>query len=101
MTAIDPVKLISGLLWGVLWGALLGAFFFGGLWLTLRRFAARPRSRAFMLASFGLRALVVLAGLFAAYRLHPPALAGALAGFLLARLAATRLVRSGLPGGRP
>ena len=97
MTAIEPTTLALG----AACGALLGAFFFGGLWLSLRGFAAGRRSRAFMLLSFGLRAAVVLAGFYAAYRLAPQALIGALAGFLVARMAASRLVRSGLPGGKP
>lgn len=78
----------EGLVW--LWvfaaGLGLGAFFYGGLWWTVKRLPAVRHPAAWMLASFLLRAGVSLAGLYwlAAYDLRRLGLA--LGGWLLARV---------------
>lgn len=45
-----------------LFGALLGIFFYGGLWLTVRRLATTAHPFAVMLASLLLRSAVTVAG---------------------------------------
>lgn len=71
-------------------GALAGAVFFGGLWLTLRGIGASPRPGLRALASLLGRLTVVAAATLLVIRLHPPAAAAFLAGFLAVRAAARR-----------
>jgi F1F0 ATPase subunit 2 len=74
-------------------GMVLGGLFFGGLWWTVRRglTAAHPA------LWFGLSALVRMAitvsGLYYIARLGWASLLACLCGFLIARVAVTRLTR--------
>lgn len=74
-------------------GALLGAFFFGGLWWTVRRGAMSPRPALWFSGSLLLRMSVAVAGFYAAAGGRPERLLLCLLGFVLARLAVTRLTR--------
>jgi F1F0 ATPase subunit 2 len=76
-------------------GLLLGAIFYGGLWWTVRRFAARAAGLLLVL-SFLVRANIVLAGFYAVVRTSWYGAAACFAGFLIARIAVTRFTR-----GRP
>lgn len=54
-----------GLVLGALAGLALGAFFFGGLWWTVRRAPDHPRPGLLVLGSFLVRSAALVAGLFA------------------------------------
>jgi len=73
-------------------GAVLGAFFFGGLWWTVRRGLSSPHPAFFFLGSLLLRTLAVLVGFYFVSRSDWHRLAASLAGFVLARFAVRRLV---------
>lgn len=75
---------------GLVAGTLLGAAYFGALWWTVRRLLRVRRPGRWLALSAAVRFAAVLAGFVALVRIHPLALLGALVGFLLARLAATR-----------
>ena len=82
------------LLGGALAGALVGALYLGLLWVAVRYL---PQDRGGVLAFVGLavaRIALVLGALALAARLGVPAtgLIAALAGFVIVRLAATRLL---------
>lgn len=82
-------------------GALLGAVFFGGLWLTVRRGLGSPHPGIWFMASMLLRTGIVVTGFY--FLLGLPAdgwkiLLAGLLGFLLARLAATRLLPAPFSG---
>jgi F1F0 ATPase subunit 2 len=79
-------------------GVLLGAFFFGGLWWTVRRGMLSRRPGIWFMGSMLLRTCAVAAGFY--FLLGLPAsvasgwktmLAGLL-GFIMARVAATRFL---------
>jgi len=76
-------------------GVALGLFFFGGLWLTVRRIADSKRPALRMLGSFFVRLLVTLCGFHLAMDGNWKRLLACLAGFLMMRLALTRIVRTG------
>lgn len=82
---------ISGLVISLVAGLALGAFFFGGLWLTLRRAVSSPYAALWIFVSMLVRTGIVCAGLL--WVCGPDLkhwLAGVL-GFLVARLIATRI----------
>ncbi|MRR57565.1 MAG: ATP synthase subunit I [Deltaproteobacteria bacterium] len=74
----------------VLAGAALGLFYFGGLWLTVRRLAGSRRPGMLMLGSFVVRLLVTLCGFYLVMDDSWERLLAGLAGFLVARVALTR-----------
>lgn len=78
--------------WGAVAGLVLGLVFFLGLWATVQRIARGSLSRVWLGVSFLLRLVVVGAGLLLVARAGIWPLAGALAGFLVARPLVTRLV---------
>lgn len=71
----------------ILAGALLGAFFFGGLWWTVRRGVTSSQPALFFLGSLLLRTFAVLAGFYFVSLGDWRRLAVSLAGFVLARIA--------------
>lgn len=85
---MDPMAIATGLAAGL----LLGAVHLGGLWLTVRALAGSRVPALLLLGSFAARTALVVAG--AAYlAAHSwQALAALAAGFLLARLIATRIL---------
>lgn len=70
-------------------GALIGLFYFGGLWLTVRRLPVAPRPQLLLLGSFFLRLNLSLAALYLLVPWGWPALVAALGGLLVARQALT------------
>ncbi len=75
-------------------GALLGTIFFGGLWWTVRKGVASEQPVFWFFGSLLLRMSTVLAGFYFASGGHWERLLLCLAGFVIARLAVTRLTRS-------
>lgn len=75
-------------------GIALGAFFFGGLWWTIRKAVSSPQPALWFLGSLVLRMGVVLAGFyFFTGGAFKPLLA-CLFGFLIGRILVTRLTHS-------
>ena len=66
-------------------GAVLGAFYFGGLWITVRRVAIAGQPALLLFLSFLLRAGVVLLGFYFVMDGRWERLVACMAGFLLAR----------------
>ncbi|MGD1069737.1 MAG: ATP synthase subunit I [Bryobacteraceae bacterium] len=78
--------MILRLAFDVLFGTLLGVFFYGGLWLTVRRFPTTHHPLALTLGSLLLRMAVTLAGFFLIVDGRWQNAVAALAGFTVARL---------------
>jgi F1F0 ATPase subunit 2 len=74
-------------------GVLLGAFFFGGLWWTIRSSSPSQWSGLLFSASLLLRMAVTIAGFYLVSHGEWRKLLACLAGFLLARIAVTRRIR--------
>lgn len=77
----------------LLWGFLLGAFYFGGLWLTLKRLTVVKNQALWMLGSLLIRNLLVAVGFY------PVVLQGwqptliCLVGFLVIRFILTQRIK--------
>ena len=84
----DPLILAIDLLAGV----LLGTFFFGGLWWTIRSSSPSQWSGLLFSASLLLRMAVAVTGFYLVSHGEWRKLVACLAGFLLARIAVTRLI---------
>jgi len=84
---------IAALLLAALAGAALGAFFFGGLWWTVRTIVSSPRAGLVQFASLLVRMVVALLGFYAAGSGGLGRLLACTAGFVLARLVVARRVR--------
>jgi len=82
-------------------GALLGAFFYGGLWWTVRRGVASNRVALWFLGSLLLRMSVALAGFYFVADGDWRRLLVCLLGFVTARIAVTRLTRPTGDNGPP
>ena len=93
---IDTIFLFNTVM--LLWGMSLGLFYFGGLWLTVRRIGKVNHQALLMVSSFFIRNLLVVAGFY------PIVLQGwqptliCLAGFITIRLILTRWIKAGLVG---
>ena len=74
-------------------GLALGAFFFVGLWWTVRRGVMAAQPAAVFLGSMVLRTLVVMVGFYYLGRGDWRNIAGTLTGFVLARFIVTRNAR--------
>ena len=82
-------------------GGALGAIFFGGLWWTVRQGIRSRQPALWFLGSLLLRTGVVLTGFYFVAGHHWERLLVCLLGFVMARLAVTRLTRRKLhPPGR-
>ena len=81
------------LLFAGLAGGALGAFFFGGLWWTLRRGLSSGRPALWHLASLLLRMAVTLLGFYAIGGGRWERLLACLLGFVMARMVVTRMTR--------
>ena len=77
-------------------GAGLGAFFFGGLWWTVRKVASSRRPALWFFASALLRMGIALAGFYLVAGGQWERLIACLLGFVMSRLAVTWLTQ--LPG---
>jgi F1F0 ATPase subunit 2 len=73
-------------------GAFMGALFFGGLWWTVKRALASPYAGVWFSASLLVRTAAALTGVYSLTRGHSERLPACLAGFLVSRLVATRMV---------
>lgn len=82
-------------------GIVLGAFFFGGLWWTVRKALASPRPALWLAGSLLARTGLVLAGFYLA--VHGDWKRGlvCLLGFISARFIVMRLTRPGLAPPEP
>ncbi len=86
----ETLKLILALPAGV----LLGAFFFGGLWWTVKRSLESAQPALLILSSFMLRTAVAVGGFYVALLGGWQSLAACMAGFLVARVVLTRFIRA-------
>ncbi len=73
-------------------GLLLGAFFFGGLWWTVRKGMSEKRPALWFFGSLLLRTGIVVAGFYLVGDGHWQRLLACLLGFVIARFIVTRLV---------
>ena len=89
MTMNSPIALV--LAW--LAGGLLGAFFFGGLWWSVRKSLASVKPALWMFGSLLLRMGVTMTGFYLVSGGDWQRLFSCLVGFLLARQLLTRLGR--------
>lgn len=80
------------LAWDLAAGLLLGAIFFGGLWWTVRSVSTRTVA-PWLLGSFLVRTMIVLAGFYGIAHGAWFAVPVCLVGFLAARIAVTRFTR--------
>ena len=85
----EPLSLAFALAAGV----LLGAMFYGGLWWTVRRVVSSKRVALWFLGSLLLRIGVALAGFYFVAGGNWERLLLCLLGFVMARVAVTRLTR--------
>ena len=74
-------------------GGALGAFFFGGLWLTVRKCLDSAKPALWMFGSLLLRMGVTMAGFYFVAGGDWQRLLSSLVGFVMARQLATRLTR--------
>lgn len=74
-------------------GTLLGAFFFGGLWWTIYMRSPSQWSGLLFAGSLMLRMAVAVSGFYLVSHGEWRKLVACLVGFLLARIAVTRLIR--------
>jgi F1F0 ATPase subunit 2 len=81
---------IPPLVLALLAGVLLGAFFFGGLWWTVRQGMTSEMPALWFLGSLLLRTGVLLAGFYFASQGHWSGLVACLVGFLIARVIVVR-----------
>lgn len=76
-------------------GVLLGLFYFGGLWLTVRKIPSSGNPGILILGSFVVRLLVTLCGMYLVMDGKWELLVACLAGFLLMRIVLTRMLDPG------
>jgi F1F0 ATPase subunit 2 len=81
------------LAFAVLAGSVLGAFFFGGLWWTIRRGLSSTRPVSWFFGSLLLRTGMVLIGFYYLLGDDWRRLLAGLSGFVIGRLIVTRLTR--------
>lgn len=67
-------------------GAILGAFYFGGLWLTIKRLPQSRQPTLLSLSSFAARSLVCIMGFYLIIESGIVALLFCLAGFVLTKI---------------
>jgi F1F0 ATPase subunit 2 len=85
----EALSLAAGLLAGI----LLGAFFFGGLWWTVRQGVSSKHPALWFFGSLLLRTGIVVLGFYFILGDDWRRLLAGLVGFIVARLIAMRLVR--------
>lgn len=67
-------------------GVFLGAFFFGGLWWTIKKGVLSDHSAFLFIASIIIRTCVVLVGFYFVSRGHWERFLGCLVGFIIAKI---------------
>jgi F1F0 ATPase subunit 2 len=87
------VNSIPQLLPALVAGLLLGAVFFGGLWWTVRRGLLSTKPAMLFVTSVLLRSAIVVVGFYFVSHGDWRRLCACLAGFLVVRVYATRLIR--------
>jgi len=87
--------MLEPVFYGLLGGVGLGVFYFGGLWLSVRRLPCSRRPGRLLLASFAGRLLLVLAGLWLLLDRQPVMFFAALPAFFGVRLLMTGKLGSG------
>jgi len=87
MSEIEALALALGA------GCMLGAIFYGGLWWTVQKGVLSTRPALWFFASFWLRLGIVLMGFYEVATGDWKRLLACLAGFIIARIAVTRLTR--------
>ncbi|MBN1235089.1 MAG: ATP synthase subunit I [Methanotrichaceae archaeon] len=80
-------------------GALLGVFYFGGLWLTIKRLPHSSQPTLLSLASFSARSLVCILGFYLIIGSGIEALLLSLAGFVLTKMALIHKLSLGCKNG--
>jgi len=75
-------------------GMLLGAFFFGGLWWTIRKSITSERPALWFVGSLFLRMSIAVTGFYFVSGGHWQRLLVCLLGFVIARVVVTRLTRT-------
>lgn len=75
-------------------GGLLGAFFFGGLWFTVKKGVVSQRPVLWFFGSLLIRMAVTMTGFYVIARDHWERAVVCLAGFLIARAIITRVTRT-------
>ena len=89
---------VSPLLIAALFGATLGAFFFGGLWWTVKKGLTSNHPALWFFGSTLLRTGLVLLGFFFIAAGDWKKLLACLLGFFIARIVVTRLTRISTEG---
>ena len=84
---------VSTLFLAALFGASLGAFFFGGLWWTVKKGLTSNHTALWFLGSTLIRTGFVLAGFFVVAAGDWKKLLACLLGFYVARIVVTRFTR--------
>lgn len=72
-------------------GAMLGVFFFGGLWITVKRALSSDRPALIFLGSLALRTCIVMLGFYYVSGRHWQGFLACISGFMIVRLISTRL----------
>ena len=80
-------------------GAAVSVFYFGGLWLTVRRLPTAKRPHLLMVGSFAARTVVTVAVIALLARLDWQLLAACMVGFIATRIVTVRAW--GLRGAKP
>ena len=84
------------LLMALFWGLFLGVFYFGGLWLTVRRLPRMNSGQGvWLFFSFLTRILLVLAGMWIVLQENPMAFFIALLSFFMVRPVLTKTAGRG------
>ncbi len=83
---------LSGIPAALLMGTGLGLFYFGGLWLTVKRLSQSSQPALLSLASFFVRTAVVVPGFYYVMEGRLALLLAAMTGFLIIRFFLVRLI---------
>jgi F1F0 ATPase subunit 2 len=93
MDRTNPVSETSLLITALIAGLMLGAIFYGGLWWTVRRSVSSKTLSLWLIGSFALRAIIAVSGFYFVSQGDWRRLLGCLFGFVVARIAVTRLTK--------
>jgi F1F0 ATPase subunit 2 len=83
---------LSGIPAALVMGTGLGLFYFGGLWLTVKRLSQSSQPALLSLASFFVRTAVVVPGFYYVMEGRLARLLAAMTGFLIIRFFLVRLI---------
>ncbi len=74
-------------------GFFLGAFFFGGLWWTIKKGVSSAHPALFFIVSMIIRTGIILVGFYSVSCAHWERFLGCLIGFIIARIIVMRLTK--------